>query len=394
MHFIPVYITLNMIYGIIPPYLPLLLRGQNYSPAMVGIFLAVAEGAGILGPFLFGRFTDRQGKYKKYIIIAYCLSALAALPIAFLVHPIVSAALTVLLIAGYRSANPLIEAVTTISLGNLGDYGKIRVSGSIAYCCYVLFLQWVPVLRPDTPLNISVWCSISIVLAISTVIFLPSKYTVRNPQPAASAVSAAPIDSVSSLNSTGKKSIWTPVFILGLTSIALSRLAMAPVYSFFSLFLVEYMRWDAVGLMWALAGMAEIPFVYFSRRLIRRFGAMPILAFSSAMVALRLILYAALPFKAVIVAAQLLHSFCFGLFHPAAVAFISDSVPSEKRSFGMTLYVSFGTGLPMFIGNFIGGFIADKFGYRPLYGFFSVFAILGAAVYIVYTIYISKNKES
>jgi PPP family 3-phenylpropionic acid transporter len=375
MFFIPAHITLNMIYGIVPPFLPLLLRSHGYSPALVGILLALAEGTGILGPFLFGRLADRRGSYKWYIICAYLLSAAAALPIAFFVHPALSGLLACMLITGYRSANPLIDAVTTINLGEKGDYGKIRVSGSISYCCFVFLLQWVPVLRPNTPVNISIWICITVVLAIASIIFVPEKYARRETVPEHSHAEA---------QAANKKSIWTPIFILGLSSIVLSRLAMAPVYSFFSLFLVEYVQWDAVGLMWSLAGLAEIPLLYFSNRIIRRFGALPILAFTSAMVALRLGVYALFPVKAGIALAQILHCFCFGLFHPAAVAFISNSVPPEHRSFGMTLYLSVGCGIPLFIGNFIGGFIADTMGYRFLFGLFSIFAVLGAAIYMFF----------
>ena len=386
MYFIPAFITLNIIMAVIPNYLPILLLVHGYSPGMVGIFLAIAEGAGILSPFLFGRFTDRYGKYKGSIILAYFLTAAAALPLAFIIHPAINAVLVAMLVLGYRSASPLIEAVTSINLGEKGNYGRIRIYGSIAYVCFLFLLQWFPVLRPNTPINISTWAFIAALLAISSIILLPSKYARHVPLPG---------DSVSMPKKTAPgKAIWTPVFIVGLICIALSRLAMTSIYSFFSLFLVDYMKWDAVGLMIGLSGMAEVPLIYFSHRLIRRFGSMPILAFTSAMVALRLLLYAVFPFKAGIVAAQLLHCFCFGLFHPAAIAFISEKVSAEQRSFGMTLYLSVGWGIPALIGNFIGGFIVDRAGYRSLFGYFSIFAILGALVYIVYRIKkVTTNKE-
>lgn len=378
MSFIPAYVTLNFVFAIIVPYLPLLMRNIGYSAALVGIFLAIAEGAGILGPFLFSRFADKHGKYKGYIILGYVFTAAAALPLAFFVHPVISAVFIALLGSGYRSAVPLIDAIATINLGEKGNYGRIRVSGSIAFVCLLFFLQWSRVLRPNTPLNIALWICITSVLGIVVIFLLPSKYTTHKYQPENFQYKTV------SGKSAQRKSIWTPFFIVGLISIALNRLAMAPVYSFFPLFLVEYMNWDVVGLMTALASIAEIPFMYFSSRLIRRFGVMPVLAVTSAVVALRLALYAIFPVKAGVIIAQLLHSFCFGLFHPAAVAFISDSVPSEQRSFGMTLYLSLGCGIPMFIGNFIGGFVVDYVGYRSLFGSFTVFGILGAAIYVVY----------
>ena len=374
MVFIPAYITINFIYGV-NTYLPLLIRNLGYQATMVGILLAIAEMAGILGPFLFGRSADRNGKYKRHILGAYAFTVIAALPLAIFVHPILSAVLVAMLVFGHKSAQPLIDAITTINLGEKGNYGKVRISGSIAYVAASFFMQWVPVLRPNVPINIAIWLFVTTMMSIAAIAFVPSRYTTHKP-PAKDTQAPSP--------ELQKKSIWTPVFILGLTIIVLSRLSMTPVYTFLPLFMVEYMHWDAVGFVIALSGLSEIPFLFFSYRIIRRFGAMPVMAFSSAMVALRLGLYAVFPFKAGVISAQLLHSFCFGLFHPAAVAFISEYVPPEKRSFGMTLYWSVGWGAPTLIGNFVSGFIVDYAGYRPLFGSFTIFGILGVLIYIVY----------
>jgi PPP family 3-phenylpropionic acid transporter len=373
MHLIPAYITLFCVYGVIPPYLSILVRNLGYRAPMVGILLAISESAGILGPFVFGHLADRRGTYKGCLVCSYMLTLAFVLPLVRFVHPVLSAVFIALFAVGYRSAMSLTEAAATISLGKDGNYGRIRVTGSIAFVCFLLFLQRTPVLRPNTPLHIALWIGMTSALAAMVIILTPSRSISRKPALDISATGHGP----------EHKNIWTPVFILGLLCIALSRLAMTPVNSFLSLFVVEYMQWDAVGLMWALAGAAEIPFLYLSSHLIRRFGALPILAFTSAMVGVRLLLYAAFPFKAGVIIAQTLHSFCYGLFHPAAVAFISDSVPPERRAFGMTLYLSAGLGIPTFIGNFAGGFIVEHAGYRFLFGSFTIFAFLGAALYLV-----------
>jgi PPP family 3-phenylpropionic acid transporter len=378
MYLVPVYISMFFVYAVISPYLPILIRSLGYRAAVVGILLAIVEGAGVLGPFLFGRFSDKHGKYKGVIILSYFLVMAAVLPLAISSRPLISAILVAVLAIGYRSAMPLTEAMATINLGEGGNYGRIRVAGSIAFVFFVLLLQWIPVLRPDAPKNIAFWTIITSILAVSVIFLMPSRYTTRK-----SSLEKSP-SFISAGEVVRKKSIWTPFFIAGLISISLTRLAMTPINSFFSLFLIEYVQWDAVGLMWALASAAEIPLMFLSHRLIRRFGTMPILAFAGAMIALRLVIYVLFPFKAGIIIAQLLHSFCFGLFHPAAVAFISSCVPPEQRSFGMTLYMSLAGGIPTLIGNFIGGFIIDYAGYRFLFGFFTIFAVLGAVICIVY----------
>jgi PPP family 3-phenylpropionic acid transporter len=268
------------------------------------------------------------------------------------------------------------ESLATLGPDGKRNYGKIRMSGSISFIGLMLFLQWIPVLRPDTPINISLWIVITAAAASLVLLALPSRYTSIGPRcgetPGKDALAVR------------RREIWTPVFILGFAMIFLSRLAMTPINSFLSLYLVDYLHWDAVGIVWALASVVEIPFLYLSDRLIRRFGTMPILAFTTVAVGIRLLVYVIFPSKAGVIAAQLLHSLCYGLFHPTGIAFIADHVPPHHRAYGMTLYLSLGLGLPTFIGNLIGGFIADHGGYPLLFGSFSVFAVLGIALYPVH----------
>jgi PPP family 3-phenylpropionic acid transporter len=158
---------------------------------------------------------------------------------------------------------------------------------------------------------------------------------------------------------------------------------MAAVNSFFSLFLVEELKWDAVGFMWALASVAEVPFMFLSKRLITRFGALNIMVFGSGAVTIRLLLYALVPMPAGIIVAQCTHCLCYGLFHPAAIAFISSSVAPERRALGMSLYLSLGTGVPNLLGNIAGGFIIEHLGYRVLFGLFAFFPVIAIVLYSV-----------
>ncbi|MCL2069851.1 MAG: MFS transporter [Treponema sp.] len=380
MYLIPAHVIIQFIFAVLAVYFPVLVRSLGYSVAMVGVILAIAEGAGILGPFLIGRLTDSSGRYKLGLNLSFFLTALPAIPLALFVHPVLSAIFVALIAIGHRSAVPLLEAITTISIGKDGNYGRIRVTGSIAFVAFALIMQWVPVLRPYNAWNISLWICISAVTTAAVISLLPIRTT-----KAESPGDSCPTDSPREISSagTGSKSIWTPFFIMGLVCIALNRLSIAPIYSFISLFMIEYMDWHAVGFIWALGAMAEIPFIYLSHRLIRRFGTMPVLAFTGLMLALRLAVYALFPFKAGVIAGQLLHSFCFGLFHPAAIVFISRSVPPHQRSFGMTLYMSLGSTLPLMLGNFIGGFIVEQAGYRVLFGSFTIPVLLSVAIYLV-----------
>jgi PPP family 3-phenylpropionic acid transporter len=370
-HFVPAFFLSYVCYAAINSYIPILLRFSGHSASAVGILMGILEGAGIAGPFIFSFFADKWGHYKPGLVVSHVMTLITLVPLLMFRQPLATGIFITILGLGLRSVFPLLDAAATVSIGEAGNYGKIRSAGSLGFVLMMLFLQFTPVLKPDRPVNIVWWMGISTVLSMAAMIIVPGRFTNREPSIRPPAEPA---------QSTGK-SAWTPLLALGLLIIASSRLAMASVNSFFSLFLVEYMNWNAVGAMWALASASEVPFMYLSRRLIGRFGALPILVFSALAVSLRLALYAAFPCKGGVIAAQFLHCVCYGLFHPAAVAFISGAMPPERRALGMSLYLSLGTGLPTLLGSILGGFIIDLAGYRTLFGIFALFPLAAPGIY-------------
>jgi PPP family 3-phenylpropionic acid transporter len=360
------------VYGVTSPYLPVLVRGLGYGAGLVGILLGLFELAGIAGPFLFGRLADRLGRYKPSLFFALALVAGSAIPLSLVHNPYISALSIIILAAGLRSLIPLMDATATITLGSTGNYGLVRAAGSVSFVLVALGLQYVSFMRPDKPLNIGVWLVITAIASMVALIFLPDS----RPR-SRSAQCQDPAE-----RGNGKRKIMDAGLLAGFVVIALGRLAMAPIVSFFSLFLVEEIQWDAVGLMWAISASSEIPFMVFSSRLIRRFGAPRLLAASVVAVAARLAVYALFPNPAGAVSGQLLHSLCFGLFHPAAVAFVSARVPPERRATGMALYLAFCIGIPTFVGSAISGLVVELAGYRVLFASFIVFALASTVLYL------------
>jgi PPP family 3-phenylpropionic acid transporter len=376
--FIPSYVFSFIAFAVVTPYLSILVRDLGYSTVWVGILLGIFEGTAIAGPFVFGYWADKTGNYRHALIVSCILPALAAIPLVVWIHPAISAALLAVLAFGFRSTTSLLDAVTTIQIGKTGNYGGIRVWGSISFIVFSLFLQWTPFLKPNTAMNISLWTAITSLATIAPVLILPRAFlsSVRhqmenNPAEHTAREEGIPLASV--------------FFIGGFAIIFLCRFAMSAVYSYFPLYLKEELEWDAVGLMFALSSLAEVPFMFISAALVRRFGSLPLLAMSAAGICLRLILWAVFPFKGCIIASQLLHALCFGTYHPAAVHFISTVFPAEKRGVGMPVYLALGTGLPALIGNMIGGGVVEASGFRALFALYAAVAGVAVLIYAVMT---------
>ncbi|GHU72322.1 MFS transporter [Spirochaetia bacterium] len=373
------FISFFAIQAAFGPFLTILLKDLGYSPSAIGILMSVNSLAGIAGPFIFGHFADEHGRYRPPMLIGHALTLLMFFPLAYFTKPLITALVLLTMSLGLNSILPLTEAITTIGIGPGGNYGKVRTPGSVSYIAVVLILQFTPFLRPNNRFNIVIWSAALTIFSMIIYAKIPSKYThVSRPRPGSEKqVPDAP---------GARTSIWSPLLILGLLTIALSRLAMSGALSFFSLYVVQELHWEAIGLLNAIAATSEIPFMFFSKRIIDRFGAMNCLALGCFGMLIRLVLLVLFPTPAGAAISQTMHSLSYGLFHPAALAFISSCVPPQKRALGMSLYLAIGGTLPGLLGSISGGFIVDHLGYRALFSSFTVFAVLSTALALVIAI--------
>lgn len=380
--FIPAFVFSSAIYAIVTPYLAILIRNLGYSPVWVGILLGINNGAGIAGPILFGSRADKTGNYRPCLIVSCILPALVAFPLILWVHPAVSAVLLALMAFGLRSTGSLIDAITTIQIGRTGNYGRVRVWGSISFILVTLFLQWTPFLKPNSAGNITLWIAITSCVSVIPILILPARL-MRSVSYADEQTSNDAVPVKASVERPGRGKpfpVISKYIIGGFGVIFLCSFSMAIVYSYFPLYLTGVLQWDAVGLVFAVATASEVPLMFLSGALIRRYGSLPLLTLSASGICLRLLIWAFLPFKPWIIASQLLHSLCFGIFHPAAVYFTAGIFPAKKRGIGMSMYMALGTGLPSLIGNMAGGAIVAAAGYRFLFGLYA--AVAGMAVLI------------
>ena len=358
------------------PYLAILLRDLGYSPIWVGMLLSIFAGAGIVGPFALGFWADRIGNYRHALIVAAIIPTVVAFPLVLWVHPALSAVFLALMAFGLRSSNSLLDAVTTIQIGKTGNYGRIRVWGSVSFIVVALFLQITPFLRPDSAWNIALWLTLISAMAIVPILILPR-----------SALSSSTGPNPGGIGIEKGRPIFSAYVIGGLGIIFVISFSMSAVYSYFPLYLTEVLEWDVVGLMFAIGTASELPVIFLSAALLRRFGPLPLLAVSAAGVTLRLLIWAFLPFGPFVLASQLLHALCFGTFFPAMVYFIAGVFPPKNRGKGMSLFVALGMGLPSLLGTLVGGAILEAApgaaGFRLLFTLYAATAGLGILIFAV-----------
>jgi len=113
-----------------------------------------------------------------------------------------------------------------------------------------------------------------------------------------------------------------------------------------------------IGLAFAVQAISEIPFFFFGKKLVTRFGAKKVFLFTMFATAIRMFLYGINYKPEVAVAIGVIHGISIGLFFVSMVAFVHNIVPNQMRSVGQSLIYSFYAGGVAF-GNLLIGVLDD-----------------------------------
>lgn len=366
------YFLFFAIYGISSPYLQIMLRKIGYTPGVVGVFLGLFEFVGIAGPLILARRADFSGRFNPTLFFSGIAVIIGLTILVTLRSPFATIVSLGLISLGLKTPVPVLDAsllkvieAKTAHGGRAPNYGFLRALGSVGFVIVTIGVQIIPGFDESSPGRIALYIGALTIAYLVGLAWLPESGS-------GSRAEKKPALNFSWMDST---------FVIGLCVIALGRLAMAPVGSFFSLYMLESLQWHAIGAMSALAAATEIPMMMLSWRFMRKHSPMQVIGMASVAIVARLLIYALFPSRGGIIVGQLLHSLCYGLFQPAAVVFINLKTPPAERTTGMALLLGFGMGLPAFIGSAIGGVVVEALGYRWLFALFSLFAAASYALY-------------
>lgn len=362
------YFLLFVSFGILTPYLQLYLKAQGFSPSRIGVLLGIIELAGIVGPILVSRLADSRTAYRALLAVSLVVSVIAFVPLQLTSEFPVYVFCIAIMGFSYRSTAPLLDSAVSRILPDPGrQYGRFRVAGSIGFIVISFVLQFGGIVSGDSSLSILVAFCATALLAAGAAALLP---VVPKSAPLLRAVAQDRRGGAFDLR------FWAVI-----TVVFLGRFGMGAYYSFFSLYLRDtFGASSAVSLMWAVGALAEIAPIWFSGRLIGRWGLRSVLVVSLASVSIRLLLFVLAPSLAVISLAQLLHAFTFGTFHTAAVAYVNTKIPAERRGMGMAIYNAIGIGLASFLASVVAGYILEAHGYVALFLSFAAVPLGGILI--------------
>ncbi|MCC7547711.1 MAG: MFS transporter [Burkholderiales bacterium] len=332
--------------GAYAPYFGLYLQSLRFTPEQIGMLLALVPVVRIVAPALWAWVADHRGAHRQ-LVLATTLAA-TVVSAGFLLGTSFAWLFVVLLLLNvfWSASLPLVEASTFGHLrGHLGDYGRIRVWGSISFILAVALLG---------PLFDRSGIALLPILILALFALLSAAAWALPPDPASASHAHEPLGRI----------MLRPEVIVLFAACFLMAVAHGPYHAFYSIHLVEngYSK-SAVGMLWAVSVIAEILVFLWMPRILGRFSIAAVIAISLLCAVVRFAAIGwAVDSAAVIALAQLLHAATFGAHHAAALAAIHHFFKGRYQARGQALYSALGFGAGGAVGMFASGWLWTHLG--------------------------------
>jgi MFS transporter, PPP family, 3-phenylpropionic acid transporter len=379
--------------GVFSVYFPLFLHAVGYTATDIGILFGIFNAAGIVIPLLLTPSIAKSGHFSRFLLLFAAVMALIPLPLFGGYGFAVTALCMAVYATVYKCSIPVCDSLISTTLGASREkYGQVRVFGSAGFVAMSLIMQHFVRLPETSVREMMLWMIIPAILfglSLLVRLVLTGAYSAhaQKTQEFVERHTAEDPDAHRSFFAVMRS--FGGEYYLMLFVIFMQYMGMVPPNQFFSLYVKYGLHSDASGALWALNALCEIPFMFFSGRFIRRYGARRLLLICTGAVSVRMCCYAFIPSLAGAVLGQMMHSLTFGLFYPAAVLYCSgnggknrQAAPKSKKALmvSMSLFAA-ASGLASAIGAPAGGFIIDRMGYQALFLIFALFPVVALAVY-------------
>ena len=332
--------------GLYSPFLGPYLKSIGHGLDVIALALGMMPLMRIVGPFAWGWLADHTGNRVRWIR----LGTLAGVFFAVLAFwnqqsPIHLIILVLLLNLSISGLVPMSDSYAMERCaGCTGQYGKVRLYGSLGFVAAVLVFGAVADYFGFA--SYPVWVCLMLLLGfVAAWNFAPD--TAR----------ASVSESSMVLTGSGFKRLLLPgPMPLFWLAAFFMIFAHGVFYAFFSLYLLEFNYSEmSIGGLWAFGVMCEVVFFAFQSRFFKCLSLHAWLCISFAACAVRFALTAAFPeFGWIMVFAQGLHALTFAAHHTATISWLRENLPGKLVVRGQAMYATIAYGLGGSAGTFLG----------------------------------------
>ncbi|MFN8445251.1 MAG: MFS transporter [Caldilineaceae bacterium] len=382
--------------GITAPLVSLYLQSLGADLQQISLILTSVVATSLIASTLWGRLSDRLKRRKPLLITGLFILALAFFFLSRAANP--SYAWASRIFEGTGSA-----AVSTLSLAMMGDLlqnspnrgrqmGLFRGLASAAFALGSVSGGWLAD-HMGTPVSLVLCASIYLVAALVAFALQeqPISATAAAPSGTSASAQTTPTIEKSARLSTKSQYKGAPNF-MNLTQ-GLPLLFMVGIILWIAAHTASASMWPNYmttlgytktqnGLLWGFAALIEFPAMWFSGMLSDRWGRPALLTVGGLGISLTNFGYFALAgFFPVLLVIQIMRGIGFGSYTSNAMTFAAELGDPEQRGSRSGLYNSVSSAGSL-IGSLLGGTLAQRLGFGPLYALCATSALLAGICFL------------
>ncbi len=345
-------------------------QSKDLTPVQTSLVLSTTPIMMIAVQPLYGFLADRFG-YKKSLLIASLLASFSYL--FYLMgdgfYWIVLS--TFLMSVFYNTIQPLLDSISLklVEVDKQLSYGSLRVAGALGWSLTGLIIGQV-IEQFDIRF-------IFLVSSISMALFFVFALLMKTGSEEKLTVESLTIRGASQL-------VVNKQLMVLLTVVLLVSIAGTSIWNFYSLYMkANGASATLVSYGLSLQGLVEIPFFYFSARIIARLGMRTTLLITVLATAVRLILYSVVSTPEFALPIELLHGISWSLFWVVCVELVYKLVQKELLATGQSLLYAAYYGAGAVIGNYWVGYLSEMGLSLPILFLVNAVVVLLAIILIV-----------
>jgi PPP family 3-phenylpropionic acid transporter len=350
--------------GVLVPYWSLYLKSLGFSSLAIGALVAILPATKLVAPYIWGWLADYTRRSMLIIRVSSIL-ALISFSLVFISQQLLWLTFAMLLFSFFWNATlPQFEAMTLNHLGeDSHHYSMIRLWGSLGFIVIVVLIGDLLQTHGTDIIPLVVLFTFFFILLFSFIV--PEKLNTPH-------ADHSPIWHV----------IKQPKVMAFLVVCFLMLCSHGPYYTFYTIYLEEQgYSSHMIGILWAVGVIAEIIIFLLMHRLLPAFGARKLLVMTLLLTTTRwLIIGFFVDNLAMLLLAQLIHAFSFGVFHSVGISLVHEYFTGSHQGRGQALYASMSFGAGVAVGSLISGLLWDSMGATVLFVFASCCTVVALAI--------------
>lgn len=328
------------------PFLTLYYQSLGLTGTQIGLLTGILPLVSMASGAIWSATADASNRHRAVLLLAIGGAWFAAVGI-LRADGLASLLPAVLLQVAFAApVGPLIDSSVVALLGDRqSEYGRVRLWGSVGWGVSALFLG--PLLE-----RAGLAYAFYVYLALMAVLFVFSFG-----MPLGASERQAPFRAgLRVLLGNGR-------FLTLLLTAIVYGMSLSMILSYLFLHMRDLGAGESLmGLTLTVATITEVPFLFLSGRLLRRFGPSRLIAVALALMAVRAFGYAWMPAPWWVLVFHLLNGPTYALFLAAGVAEAARVAPTGLGATAQGAFNAALMGLGMAVGNLLGGIFYDQIG--------------------------------